>query len=256
MTSKIEKSKVGDGIFVLNEEEVSNLKLNKNEWELLKPFYDSKCLKRYFGNKNFMPKKYVIYTDSSFKNISQMISYPNLKNHLDRYVEVITSDNKPYGLHRSREEDFFKGEKIISLRKCSDRPTFTFTDFECYVSATFYVIKTERINQKYLTALLNSNLYRFWFEYKGKMQGTNYQIDKQPLMDVPILKTDLKFQERLIKILDNILSFKNDGLETSDLENQLDIMVYKLYHLNYQEVLVIDPAFNLTQEAYNNYKIA
>ena len=142
------------------------------------------------------------------------------------------------------------------MRKCSDRPTFTFTDFECYVSATFYVIKTERINQKYLTALLNSNLYRFWFEYKGKMQGTNYQIDKQPLMDVPILKTDLKFQERLIKILDNILSFKNDGLETSDLENQLDIMVYKLYHLNYQEVLVIDPAFNLTQEAYNNYKIA
>ena len=35
-----------------------------------------------------------------------MTPYPNLKAHLDKFIPVITSDNKPYGLHRAREEQF------------------------------------------------------------------------------------------------------------------------------------------------------
>jgi len=80
-----------------------------------------------------------------------MDSYPNLKKHLDKFKNVITSDNKPYGLHRAREERFFKGEKIIVQRKCPQKPIFTYSDFDSYVSATFYLIKTERFDMKYLT---------------------------------------------------------------------------------------------------------
>jgi adenine-specific DNA-methyltransferase len=39
-------------------------------------------------------------------------------------------------------------------------------DFNSYVSATFYVIKTDRINLKFLTALLNSELIAFWLKNK------------------------------------------------------------------------------------------
>ena len=35
-----------------------------------------------------------------------MTPYPNLKAHLDKFTQVITSDNKPYGLHRVRDEQF------------------------------------------------------------------------------------------------------------------------------------------------------
>ena len=76
-----------------------------------------------------------------------MREYPNIKRHLDQFKKIITSDNKPYGLHRARRESFFKAEKIIAVRKCAI-PTFTYVDFDSYVSATFYVIKTDRINQK------------------------------------------------------------------------------------------------------------
>ena len=34
----------------------------------------------------------------------------------------------------------------------------------------------------------------------------------------------------------------------------LNIIIYKLYNLTHQDVLLIDPAFSLTEEAYNNYK--
>ena len=255
--AKVNNGTKGDGIFVLTEEEVNALNIQKSEYSLLKPFYDSKRLKLFYGNKNFKPKKYIIYTDSSFKNKQKMSSYPNLKRHLDKYSGVITSDNKPYGLHRSREEDFFKGEKVISLRKCSDRPTFTFTDFDCYVSATFFVIKSNRINQRYLTGLLNSNLFRFWFKYKGKMQGTNFQIDKQPLLDVPILKTENKHTNKIIEIVDKILSIKSKNIETSiiELKLELDTIIYKLYEISYKDILTIDPEFSLTQDEYNTYQI-
>lgn len=183
-----EDFKEGQGIFNLTTEELNSLNLTDGEKSLVKPFYTTSELKRYCGTKK--NKLWVIYTDSKFKNESEISPYPNLKNHLDQFRKIITSDNWPYGLHRARDEKFFQGEKIISLRKCSDRPTFTFTDFETYVSQTYFVIKTGRISQKYLTSLLNSKLIEFWLRYKGKMQGFNFQVDKEPLLEIPIYKPE------------------------------------------------------------------
>lgn len=117
-----------------------------------------------------------------------MDDMPNLKNHLDRFGKVITSTNKPYGLNRAREERFSIGEKIISLRKCSE-PTFTYTDFPCYVSQTYFSIKSDRIDMKHLTTILNSKLIKFLLKHKGKIQGDLYQVDKEPLMSLPIKNT-------------------------------------------------------------------
>jgi adenine-specific DNA-methyltransferase len=33
-------------------------------------------------------------------------------------------------------------------------------------------------------------------------------------------------------------------------------MVYKLYELTYEEVLLVEPDFGLSKEEYNNFKIA
>ncbi|GAI34013.1 unnamed protein product, partial [marine sediment metagenome] len=168
---------MGDGIFVLRENEKKSISFLENELELINPSYTTNELHKWYGNPR--NKEWVIYTDSSFNKPRNIRPFPNIKAHLDKFKKVITSDNKPYGLHRARDEYFFKGEKIIAVRKCKE-PTFTYTDFDCYVSATFYVIKSERINMKYLTAILNSKLIAFWLRHKGKMQGNNYQIDKEP----------------------------------------------------------------------------
>lgn len=148
---------LGQGIQKLTNEEVENLNLLKNEKILLKPIFESDNIQKYFVKRyNYF---WVIYTNSSFKNPNSMDNYPNLKKHLDKFKKVITSDNKPYGLHRARDEKFFTGSpRIVALRKCVGEPKFSYVDFDCYVSATFYVIKTQRINVKYLTAILNQSL--------------------------------------------------------------------------------------------------
>ena len=94
----------------------------------------------------------------SFKEEEKILPYPNIKKHLDKFLNVFTSVNKPYGLHRARNKLFFTGEKISALRKSAGRPSFSYSDFNCFLPASFYVIKTERYNMKYLLALLNSTL--------------------------------------------------------------------------------------------------
>lgn len=235
---------LGQGIQKLTNEEVENLNLLKNEKILLKPIFESDNIQKYFVKRyNYF---WVIYTNSSFKNPNSMDDYPNLKKHLDKFQNVITSDNKPYGLHRARDEKFFTGSpRIVALRKCVGEPKFSYVDFDCYVSATFYVIKTQRINVKYLTAILNSKLIAFWLKHKGKMQGNNYQIDKEPLLNIPIVTINSKNQkiaDELINLVDEILKAKEQdkNANTQELENKINSLVYKLYNLTEEEIKIIE----------------
>ncbi|EGT6397755.1 Eco57I restriction-modification methylase domain-containing protein [Campylobacter coli] len=235
---------LGQGIQKLTNEEVENLNLLKNEKILLKPIFESDNIQKYFVKRyNYF---WVIYTNSSFKNPNSMDNYPNLKKHLDKFKKVITSDNKPYGLHRARDEKFFTGSpRIVALRKCVGEPKFSYVDFDCYVSATFYVIKTQRINVKYLTAILNSKLIAFWLKHKGKMQGNNYQIDKEPLLNIPIVTINSKNQkiaDEFINLVDEILKAKEQdkNANTQELENKINSLVYKLYNLTEDEIKIIE----------------
>ncbi|EDO9176537.1 class I SAM-dependent DNA methyltransferase [Campylobacter coli] len=235
---------LGQGIQKLTNEEVENLNLLKNEKILLKPIFESDNIQKYFVKRyNYF---WVIYTNSSFKNPNSMDDYPNLKKHLDKFQNVITSDNKPYGLHRARDEKFFTGSpRIVALRKCVGEPKFSYVDFDCYVSATFYVIKTQRINVKYLTAILNSKLIAFWLKHKGKMQGNNYQIDKEPLLNIPIVDTNSKnkkLADELINLVDEILKAKEQDKNANiqELENKINSIVYKLYNLTEEEIKIIE----------------
>lgn len=200
------EAKPNDGIFQLTTQEKEKLNLTSQELELIKPFYTTDQLGKYTADKQ--NNLWVIYTKSDIK--SHIEKYPNIKTHLDRFSQVITSDNKPYGLHRARDERFFVGEKIISLRKCTE-PTFSFVDFDCYVSQTYYIIKTERVNLKFLTGVLNSKIVAFWFRHKGKMQGDLYQIDKDPLLNIPIPQATTEQQVQIAELVDKIMNLKKEA---------------------------------------------
>lgn len=228
------ENKVGAGIFILNNAEKEKLNLNRKELSLIKPYYTTEQLYRFYTYKN--NDKYIIYTKSDIN--SKISNYPNIKKHLDYFKEIITSDNKPYGLHRARNENIFLGEKIIATRKCKI-PTFTYVDFDIYVSQTFNIIKTNRINLKVLSAILNSKLMQFWLKYMGKMQGSNYQLDNEPLRKIPIIK-DIpnKREEDIIRNINLILEIKNLN-KSKDYEDSIDKIIYDLYGLDNDDIQII-----------------
>lgn len=240
--------KIGEGIFILSDDELSKLNLSKKEKDdLIRPLYTPKEIDKYNINKK--NQFWVIYTSSKFKNPSEIKPYPNIKNHLDKFRKVITTDFKPYGIHRTRVENFFKGEKIISIRK-TKYPNFSFVDFDSYVNQVYYVINTNKINMKFLTGLLNSKLLYFWLYHQGKRQGEQLQIDKAPLLEIPIIK---KEDERVIKNVDLLIGLtkklESVNLESereivrkqiNALEKQNDEIIYKLYGLTEKEIEIVD----------------
>lgn len=248
------KIKIGDGIFNLSTSEKKKLRLAKTETQIIKPFYTTKELCRFYGNpKNNL---WVIYTDAeAVRNIKTL---PNVKAHLDKFKSVITSDNKPYGLHRARDERFFLGKKIISLRK-TPRPCFTYTDFPCYVSQTHFVIKPNDINLKYLVGIINSSICNFWLDKRGKKQGNALQVDKAPLKSLPIRAVDFKNSKekaahnKLVSLVDRMLelnkkknallpSHKRDKVEReiAVIDEKIDELVYKLYGITDEERKIIE----------------
>jgi adenine-specific DNA-methyltransferase len=249
-------ARIGDGIFVLSDKEKRRLHLTALERNIIKPYFTTAELQRYYGDdKNSL---WLIYTDSDA--VAHIDDYPNIKAHLGKFACVITSDNRPYGLHRARDERFFLGEKIVSLRK-TDRPRFTYTDFPCYVSQTFFVIKPATVNAKYLVGVLNSRLCEFWLRHKGKRQGEALQIDKAPLLDIPIrpvspaTPADKIAQERMAGLVDAMLSLhKRLSLATSAAQKaviqrhidatgaEIDRLVYDLYGLAAEEIAIVESA--------------
>lgn len=176
---------VGDGVFNLSTNELIDCNFSLDEKKLIKPFYTPKEINRHFASEN--NNYWVIYTTSKFKNVEEILPYPNIKKHLDKFQNIITSDNKPYGVHRTRNEKIFKGEKILSIRKCL-YPSFAFVDFDSYVNRTYNIIQTDKLSLKYLTAILNSKLVVFWLREKGKLQGDVFQVDINPITSIPLIK--------------------------------------------------------------------
>lgn len=232
--------KLNDGIFVINSDELNTMNLTQCEYDdIIKPYYTSQEIKKYSViGKN---KEWIIYTDSSFKNIKKIEKYPNIKKHLDKYQNIMTSVNKPYGLHRSREEFIFKGEKILSIRKCVS-PSFSYTDRDSYVSRAFLIIKTDRLNNKYLVGLLNSKIVAYWLKNKGKIQGSNCQIDKEPLLNIPLPQPDVQTQQLIINLVNQIILLKQDYInaDTSEQEAEIDKIVYQLYDLTDDEIKIVE----------------
>lgn len=47
---------------------------------------------------------------------------------------------------------------------------------------------------------------------------------------------------------------KKQNADTTSLENQIDFLVYHLYGLTYDEVLIVDPETPISREEYEAYK--
>lgn len=234
----------GDGIFVLSNAEFEAKDFLAKEKEIIKPYYTTDQIQKYFGSSE--NTHWIIYTRSDINKpdkktkIIPLDNYPKIKQHLDTFKSVITSDFGPYGLHRAREQYFFEGEKIMVTRKCPKEPIFTYTDFDCFVSQTFFIIQSKRIDLKYLTGLLNSKLIAFWLRKKGKMQGNAYQLDKEPLLEIPIYKPAEKEANEIANLVDKIISFKQQGKDSSEQEKKIDELIYKLYDITPDEKDIIE----------------
>ena len=112
-----------------------------------------------------------------------------------------------------------------------------------------------------LLAILNSNLATFYhFNHSPKATKGGFpkilitDLNNFPLPDIFTESNELSKNAKQLKSLaESVLSkkAKDKQADTSDLEHQIDLLVYKLYGLTCQEVKTIDPGLPITEEEYN-----
>ena len=105
----------------------------------------------------------------------------------------------------------------------------------------------ESKNNKVVLSVINSSVIDWYF----RKTSTNNHVNGYELEQLPIkIPTN---QQPFITLVDQILSAKKQGQDTAALEQQIDVMVYHLYELSYDEACVIDNGLSL--EDFERYKI-
>jgi len=104
------------------------------------------------------------------------------------------------------------------------------------------IITNKNFPEEYILSLLNSKLIS-WFVYRFIYCSAirTMHFDKYYIGKIPIKKSIINNQQPFIKLVDQILIDKKAGKDTQKLEDKIDLMVYKLYELSYEEMKIVDP---------------
>lgn len=206
---------------------------------------------RDFHSNEKISKEYVPLI--SGKNIEKYF----LKDEIKEYLK--------YGdwLGAPRDEKFFTSPKIIVRQilggnKHNIFATYT-AEAKYFTQIGFSLISKNQntAELKYIVSILNSKLITFY--HKNKFLDIEKILFQKILIvnckQLPIKDIIHDKQIPFIKLVDQVLENKKQNLDTTDLETKIDIMVYKLYELTYDEVLVVEPEFSLSKQEYDNFKI-
>ena len=183
--------------------------------------------------------------------------YPTVYKHLEQYqnelIERADQGKKWYNLRACKYyPEFEKKEKII-WGLTADKWAFTLDEEKHYLPSNGYILTSPKLPIRYILGLLNSKLMQHYFSYIGVMTaGGAYTLKAATISALPFkIAHDTS---DIANIVQEVLSIKtnNHDADVSLLENKIDILVYKLYGLNYDDVLIIDPKTPITREEYGN----
>lgn len=118
------------------------------------------------------------------------------------------------------------------------------------------IILDDSTKLKLIYAILNSKLLTFWLRINFnslKMSGGFINVGVNELSQIPIADCE-SIKNNIVDLIDLIIVSKKTSPQanTSDIENRIDSLVYKLYNLTYDEVLIVDPETPITREEYEN----
>ena len=109
---------------------------------------------------------------------------------------------------------------------------------------------------KYVIGILNSNLMDWYFKirYEDKhLAGGYISMNSKLLEKLPLKKLEIFTAEKISKKVLEILDDQNDY---HSLYNELDLIIYKSYELEYNEITIIDPNIEkiISREDYEKIK--
>ncbi len=238
-------------------EEILNACKTQEERErteaLIKPILRGKDIKRYSYEWVHL---WVINTHNGYtSNLKSKIppidieKYPALKSHLDSHYDTIATrsdqGDTPYHLRNCAYLEDFEKEKIVYPCIMAKEPCFVYEEKGFYAPAPANIITGDKIEIKYITALLNSKCIYFAMRKFYMGGGIEGELKTNNLEKIPIPKITPQNQKLADKITDGAKAIleakeKDPKANTQGLEKEIDALVYQLYNLTDEEIKIIE----------------
>ncbi len=250
--------------FIIDEETKNKLiKEDKKSEQLIKPLIRGRDIKRYSYDFNGV---YLINTHNGIerKNIPpvNVNKYKAIKKHLDKYYSNLEirqdKGNTPYNLRSCAYLDNFEKYKIknnngkieyygkIIWNRISSELYFSYDDKGYFVLDSMFMINCKNKNTiKYLIGILNSKLSRLYIKLTSATLGSGTYGAKIYIEKIPIPKIDNTNKKLVDKIINNVneilkIKNKNSNADISEIEGEIDKIVYWLYGLSEEEIKIIE----------------
>ncbi len=220
---------------------------------LIKPILRGKDIKRYSYE---WAGEWVINTHNGYtSNLKFKIppidieKYPALKSHLDSHWNTIATrsdqGDTPYHLRNCAYLEDFEKEKIVYPCIMAKEPCFVYEEKGFYAPAPANIITGDKIEIKYITALLNSKCIYFAMRKFYMGGGIEGELKTNNLEKIPIPKITPQNQKLAHKITDGAEAIlkakeKDPKANTQKLEKEIDALVYELYNLTDEEIKTIE----------------
>ena len=241
--------------FIINEAKREELiKQNPKSAEIIKPLLRGRDIKRYHAQQSGF---YILATGYDLDILHR---YPTIFSHLEDIGKRIDSGRiKTKGKGLFNRDD--QGENWWNLRACAyysefdkvkivypettQGAYFFFDDKQYYLDKTCFMITGSDL--MILVGLLSSALLTFAYKhiYSGTVLGKKgYQYNKHSLEKLPVVEIPISEQQPFITLVDQILAAKaaDPNADTSNLENEIDKLVYDLYGLTDDEIAIVKTA--------------
>jgi len=245
-----------DKAYVYTQKEIKEKKI---EGALLKKIIIGGEILKYYINP-ISTKKIIYITDEDKIN-----DYPGIKNELLKHKAALSKRREAangkinwYSLNWPRRKKLFESPKIL-IRQTANRIIAAFDKEGWYCLKSGLIVQlpeNSNIKYKYLVSLLNSSLMNFLYHFLVNEDNRIFpEVKPIQLFKLPIKEANIKKQEALINLVEKIYKAKkvDPSTSTGKWEKQIDIMVYYLYNLTYEEAKIIDP--ELSEDEFAKHKI-
>lgn len=167
--------------------------------------------------------------------------------------------NPDFGdMSKYKSKDVFCCQPKLLTKFCANEIKFAidavgFCNTNSVYNCAFKANKKEEVY--YLLGILNCKLTTFWFNTAFlNIDSIFPHIQKNQLESIPVHNGGI-YHNEIAELAQSICRKKKNN-NTSDLESQIDILVYLLYKLTYDEVRIIDPQIEgLISEAEYNKRL-
>jgi len=221
-----------------------SLKINIDKYPAIKAFLE--------GFKPKLKQEGVSISDADRRRILE---------HAKRWNITVSEDNLKKSRKKTGNKWFetqdqisyyqeFEKEKIIYPNMTLFLP-FIYDDIGYFINDKGFILSSNAISLKFLVGYFNSRLAHRWIrENCPELQGGTRELRKIFFENIPIPMLSESEQKPFVALVEKILAGKERGEDTTGLEREIDLMVYRLYGLSYEEVKVVDPEFWLSREEY------